>query len=141
MRARATIGGAIASAAVLLLGWQLGQSAAGSSPGSASASGAGSGTTTGALTDGTFTGSAAQTRYGPMQVEVTVSGGTITAVTVVQATDREGRSAQISAEADPILTSEVLKAQSADVQMVSGATYTSEGYLQSLQSALDQAGA
>lgn len=141
MRARATIGGVIASAAVLLLGWQLGQSVAGSSAAIGSSSGSGSGTSTGTKKDGTFTGSAAQTRYGAMQVEVTISGGKITAVTVLQATDREGRSAQISAEADPILTSEVLTAQSADVQMVSGATYTSEGYLQSLQSALDQAGA
>ncbi|MGN6503293.1 MAG: FMN-binding protein, partial [Pseudolysinimonas sp.] len=55
-------------------------------------------------------------------------------------TDADGRSVQISNRAAPILHDEVLSAQSANVQMVGGATYTSEGYLMSLQSALDQAG-
>ena len=61
-------------------------------------------------------------------------------VTALHLTDADGRSRQISNYAAPILHDEVLSAQSANVQMVGGATYTSEGYLMSLQSALDQAG-
>ena len=80
------------------------------------------------------------TRYGAVQVQVSVANGTITDVIALQLTDRDGRSAQISNRAAPLLRSEVLTAQSASVQIVSGATYTSEGYLTSLQSALDQAG-
>jgi uncharacterized protein with FMN-binding domain len=75
-----------------------------------------------------------------MQVEVTVQNGAITDVKAVQVTDRDGRSTAISNRAVPVLRSEVLSAQSAVVQNVSGATYTSSGYLQSLQSALDAAG-
>ena len=75
-----------------------------------------------------------------MQVSVTISAGAITDVTALQLTDHDGRSVQISNYAAPILRSEVLSAQSANVQSVSGATYTSTGYLQSLQSALDAAG-
>jgi len=89
---------------------------------------------------GTFAGSVVQTRFGNMQVSVTVSAGAITDVTALQLTDHDGRSVQISNYAAPILRSEVLSAQSANVQSVSGATYTSSGYLQSLQSALDAAG-
>ena len=92
------------------------------------------------LSDGTFTGQAVNTPFGQVQVQVTVSGGTITDVTALHLTDADGRSVQISNRAAPILHDEVLSAQSANVQMVGGATYTSEGYLMSLQSALDQAG-
>ena len=90
--------------------------------------------------DGTYTGDSVPTRFGNVQVQVTVSGGQITDVTPLHLTDRDGRSVQISNRAAPILREEVLSAQSANVRMVSGATYTSEGYLNSLQSALDQAG-
>jgi uncharacterized protein with FMN-binding domain len=90
--------------------------------------------------DGTYTGSAVSTRWGDVQVQVTISGGTIAEVTALQLTDHDGRSIQISNRAEPVLRSEVLQAQSASVAMVSGATYTSAAYLQSLQSALDQAG-
>ena len=102
------------------------------------ATGAAAATTT--ATDGTYTGSAASTRWGDVQVQVTISGGTITDVTALQLTDHDGRSIQISNRAEPVLRDEVLQAQSASVAMVSGATYTSAAYLQSLQSALDQAG-
>ena len=90
--------------------------------------------------DGTYTGDSVPTRFGNVQVQVTVSGGQITDVTPLRLTDRDGRSVQISNRAAPILREEVLSAQSANVRMVSGATFTSEGYLNSLQSALDQAG-
>ena len=85
------------------------------------------------------TGPVVQTRWGPVQVQLTVVSGKITAVSVLQY-PTGGRSDQINAQALPILVSETMKAQSAKIDMVSGATYTSNGYLQSLQSALDQAG-
>jgi uncharacterized protein with FMN-binding domain len=80
------------------------------------------------------------TRFGNVQVQVTVAGGTITDLTALQLTDSDGRSVQISNRAAPILRQEVLASQSANVANVSGATYTSQAYLSSLQSALDQAG-
>jgi uncharacterized protein with FMN-binding domain len=75
-----------------------------------------------------------------VQVEIVVSAGKITDVKALQLTDQGGRSVQISNYAAPILRSEVLKAQSAKVQNVSGATYTTDGYLSSVQSAIDKAG-
>jgi uncharacterized protein with FMN-binding domain len=75
-----------------------------------------------------------------VQVQLTVAGGKITAVQVVQYPDSNGRDQEINAQALPILVKETLSAQSAKIDMVSGATYTSDGYLTSLQSALDQAG-
>ncbi|QNG38749.1 FMN-binding protein [Geodermatophilaceae bacterium NBWT11] len=88
----------------------------------------------------TVTGTAADTRYGPVQVQLTVSGGTITDVSVVEYPSNDGKDRQINGRALPVLVQETLDAQSADIDMVSGATYTSDGYLESLQSALDQAG-
>ena len=96
---------------------------------------------TSALADGTYTGSAVNTRYGPVQVQITVSGGLITDVQAVDYPDGNGRDRQINARAIPILVSETLDAQSAEIDFVSGATYTSDGYQQSLQSALDEAAA
>ncbi|WP_233198285.1 FMN-binding protein [Cryobacterium sp. Y50] len=93
-----------------------------------------------AAESGTFTGAVVQTQFGNMQVSVTVANGAIIEVTPLQLTNRGGRSVDISNQAAPILRSEVLAAQSAKVQNISGATYTSEGYLRSLQSALDTAG-
>jgi uncharacterized protein with FMN-binding domain len=88
----------------------------------------------------TVTGSVASTQYGPMQVAVTVAGTRITKVTVLQQTNEGAQSSQIDAMAIPQLKSETLTAQSAHIDAVSGATYTSSGYKQSLQSALDKAG-
>ncbi|MDT4911791.1 MAG: hypothetical protein QOC66_919 [Pseudonocardiales bacterium] len=87
-----------------------------------------------------FVGTAVQTRYGIVQVAVTVSGTHVAAANFVQLTAFDGRSQQINSEAAPILLQETLTAQSAHIDTVSGATYTSDGYVQSLQSALDQAG-
>ncbi|MFD6697684.1 MULTISPECIES: FMN-binding protein [unclassified Microbacterium] len=115
-------------------------SASGSSSGSSSTtSGSGSATTPTGLKDGTFTGQAADTRYGAVQVAITVSGGQITDVSVPQYPNTERRDEEINAQAIPILVSETKSAQSAQVDMVSGATFTSDGYTQSLQSAIDQA--
>ncbi|TFC01141.1 FMN-binding protein [Cryobacterium adonitolivorans] len=95
-------------------------------------------TATGA--SGTFAGTAAQTRFGNVQVQIAVADGTITDVTALHLTDHDQRSVSISNRAAPVLRQQVLAAQSANVQGVSGATYTTDGYLTSLQSALDQAG-
>jgi uncharacterized protein with FMN-binding domain len=88
----------------------------------------------------TVTGSVAQTRWGPVQVELTVSGGRVTGVQVVQYPSGNPQDDQINGYALPVLIQETLDAQSANIDMVSGATVTSVGYQQSLQSALDQAG-
>ena len=88
----------------------------------------------------TVTGTVASTQHGPMQVQLTVAGTKITKVTLLQRTDDGAESDQIDATAIPTLTSETLAAQSAHIDAVSGASYTSSGYIQSLQSALDQAG-
>ena len=74
-----------------------------------------------------------------MQVAVTVSGGTITAADAVQVPSGNSRDEEINAVAVPILNQEVVAAQSAKIDTVSGATVTSDGYLASLQSAIDQA--
>jgi uncharacterized protein with FMN-binding domain len=92
-----------------------------------------------AATTRTVTGTVANTQYGPMQVQVTLVGQRITKVTVVQQTNVGAMSEQIDSTAIPQLTSETLTAQSARIDAVSGASYTSAGYIQSLQSALDKA--
>jgi len=74
-----------------------------------------------------------------MQVQITETGGRITKAVVVQETNVGGTSSQIDATAVPQLISETLSAQSARIDAVSGASYTSSGYIQSLQSAIDQA--
>jgi uncharacterized protein with FMN-binding domain len=88
----------------------------------------------------TYTGSVAETRWGPVQVKITVQGGKITNVTVLQQPDGNQRDAEINSQALPILIDETVKAQSANIDMVSGATVTSDGYVRSLQAALDEAG-
>ena len=108
--------------------------------GSDATSGTASSGTASSGTSSTVTGDEAATRWGPVQVELTVANGTITDVSVVQYPSGNGRDQQINARALPVLIQETLDAQNADIDMVSGATVTSEGYLESLQSALDQAG-
>jgi uncharacterized protein with FMN-binding domain len=87
----------------------------------------------------TVTGAIAQTQYGPVQVRITVAGGKITKAEAVQA-PKGGQSDQVTANAVPKLNQEAVAAGSAEIDAVSGATYTSAGYTKSLQSALDQAG-
>jgi uncharacterized protein with FMN-binding domain len=89
---------------------------------------------------GTVTGDAAQTQYGAVQVRLTVSNGKITRAEAVQA-PKGGQSDQITANAVPRLNQAAVAAQSADIDVVSGATYTSKGYQESLQSAIDKANA
>ena len=152
MSARSIVGGILTSGAILGIAAGVGAAAhpsvsigvgttgtvgTGASSGSGSSGSSGSASASGG--DGNYTGQSVNTPFGQVQVQVTVSGGTITDVTALHLTDADGRSRQISNYAAPILHDEVLSAQSANVQMVGGATYTSEGYLMSLQSALDQA--
>lgn len=115
--------------------------------GTSSSSSSGSTTTsvdtsaTEASSSETFTGSTVQTRYGPVQVQAIVdSSGRITDVTWLQYPTGEAKSVQINQRAMPVLTDEALQAQSAKVSTVAGASYSSQGFAQSLQSALDQAG-
>ena len=158
MKTRAAITAAFAALATALIGWQF--SAVAFAPHASLAVSAGTSTDRATVPtgpalpnattlapntaksssprDGTVTGQSVNTPYGAVQVKVTVASGSISDVNAVRLTDRGGESVQISNYAAPILRSEVLQSQSAQVSSVSGATYTSEAYLSSLQSALDQ---
>ena len=89
----------------------------------------------------TVTGDAADTRFGPVQVAVTFSGKKITQIQVLQYPTETGRDQEINSFAIPQLNQQAMSAQSANIDGVSGATYTSQGYVQSLQSAIDKEGA
>ncbi|MET8701163.1 FMN-binding protein [Kitasatospora sp. NPDC004723] len=101
------------------------------SPGAAAATGGGT---------RSITGDAVNTRYGPVRVRVTLSGSRITGVDVVEYPTDNRRDREINSSALPLLNQEATAAQSAAIDVVSGATYTSQGYVRSLQSALDRAG-
>ena len=101
-------------------------------------SGSGSGSS-GSAASATVDGPVVSTRFGPVQVEVVVSAGKVSNVVALQLPSGR-RSGQISSYSEPILREEALQAQSANIDTVSGATYTSDAYAQSLQAALDQAG-
>ena len=106
--------------------------------------GAASGSTTTtsppAAAAGAVNGSVVDTRFGPVQVSVAISNGTITDVRALQSPNDERRSVSINARALPLLHDEVIAAQNAQIDGVSGATVTSGAYEQSLQAALDEAG-
>ena len=101
-------------------------SSSGSSSGSSSAS-------------GSYTGDAVDTRWGIVQVKITVANGKITKSEAVQYPQENGRDQEINAVALPLLDAAVVAQQSASIDTVSGATVTSDGYIQSLQAAIDQA--
>jgi uncharacterized protein with FMN-binding domain len=90
---------------------------------------------------GTFDGDPVVTRFGVVQVRITVADGRIATVEALQAPDRDRHDQIINARAVPILNAEAVREQGSDVDLVSGATLTSQGYVQSLQSAIDKAGA
>jgi uncharacterized protein with FMN-binding domain len=94
----------------------------------------------GSAKSGTFTGQSIFNGYGNVQVQITVANGKVTDVQALQLPTDRAYSAQISQYVAPILRSEALQAQSAQISLISGATFTSEAYAQSLQSALQQAG-
>lgn len=107
-------------------------SSASSSTSSSTSKTSGSGTTT-------YAGDAVMTRWGLVQVQITVANGKITKSDVLQIPWDNPRDQQINSYAVPILNQEAVTAQSASIDMISGATVTSVGYTQSLQSAIDQA--
>ncbi|MGH7635324.1 MAG: FMN-binding protein [Candidatus Dormibacteria bacterium] len=90
-------------------------------------------------TSGTFTGQDYPNQFGDVKVQVVMAGGKITDIKVLQYPYDRARSAEISQQALPLLREEVLQAQSARIDILGGATFTSDSYAQSVQSALDQA--
>jgi uncharacterized protein with FMN-binding domain len=111
----------------------------GSSPSSAPAAPSPSPSSGGLYKDGQYSGQDIQTQYGDNQVKVIISHGRITDVQALQLPFDRQRSQEISQVAGPMLHDEALQAQSAQIDTISGATYTSDAYAQSLQSALDRA--
>jgi uncharacterized protein with FMN-binding domain len=105
-----------------------------------SASATATATATAAAGTKTVTSDAVGTRYGNVQLKVTISGGKITGITPLELPETDPKSYAISSYAAPLLRQSALSKQSADIDLVSGATYTSEGYKSALQSALDKAG-
>jgi uncharacterized protein with FMN-binding domain len=89
---------------------------------------------------GTFTGDPVNTRFGPVQVQITVSNGRITSAKGLTYPMSSGTDQYINSQAIPLLIQETLQAQSANIQSVGGASYTSTGWYYSLQSALSKAG-
>jgi uncharacterized protein with FMN-binding domain len=124
---------------VLLFGYHTSTSGP-TSPGTAVIGSATDATNGSAAAAGTVTGDSVQTRWGPVEVQITVASGKITAVDVPVYPDNNGKDQEINAYALPRLVQETLAAQSSNIDMVSGATVTSDGYVQSLQAALDKAG-
>jgi uncharacterized protein with FMN-binding domain len=108
--------------------------------GGAGGAGAGGAGAAGGAGKAAFTGEVAQTQYGPVQVRLITSGGKVAQVEAVQAPNSTPRSKQVTADSVPKLNQQAVTARGARIDTVSGATYTSKGYAQSLQSALDKAG-
>jgi uncharacterized protein with FMN-binding domain len=96
-------------------------------------------TTTKANPTTTYTGAVVSTRYGPVQVRITMNGSKLTKVDVLTYPQSNNRDVAINTRAVPQLTSQALSAQGANIDGVSGATYTTGGFIESLQSALSQA--
>jgi uncharacterized protein with FMN-binding domain len=115
-----------------------------SAPSSSGASGSsGSGATPAAAASSstkTVTSDVASNQYGNVQLKVTVSNGKVAKIEALQVPQNDRRSAEINAYAEPALQASALQAQSANIDTVSGATYTSDSYKAALQSALDKAG-
>lgn len=103
------------------------------------AGGAASGSSGSSPAAKTYSGDAVMTRYGNVQVQITVQGGKITASDVLQVPWNDRHDQMINSQAVPVYNQETVDAQSAKIDVVSGATYTWDGYTQSLQSAIDQA--
>lgn len=168
MKTRALLGSGIASLSILVLGWQLGVQPATLAAGttvsstpttpatstettttadtdSASESDSDSGTSASITTESdisavSYTGATVEHEYGSVTVTITVADRALADATAELSTTHGDKSERINTRAVPLLREEALQAQSAEISMISGATYTSEAYLESLQSALDQAG-
>jgi uncharacterized protein with FMN-binding domain len=115
-----------------------GQGGGGASQAASSTAGAGSALAVGASAPQTIDGSVETTPYGPVQIQITVQGGQLTDVQAIQLPTADSRSYEISSQAGPILSRQALTAQTAQIDGVSGASYTSAGYEASLASAISQ---
>lgn len=96
-------------------------------------------TTSSSLKNGTYAGTTSTNPYDEIQVAITVSGGKITAITTPVLVGESNHSDEINGYAVPQLTQQALTSQSAHIDGVSGASYTTQSYIESLQSAIDQA--
>jgi uncharacterized protein with FMN-binding domain len=131
----AVTAGSIAPPAAVSGGTSSSDGATTSPPSSGSTSAPSSGTSSAATK---ITGDAVDTRFGPVQVQITVASGKLTAVQAIVYPQENSRDQEINSYAIPQLNQEAAQAGSANIDMVSGATYTSDGYISSLQSALDR---
>jgi len=135
-----TDGGTVAGLAVAQLGPSNRSPSESRSPSSNGSGSSGSGSSgSAAASAATFTGGVAETQWGPVQVQITVKGSKVTRSRAVQYPRNNDNDVMINSYALPILDQEVVQQQSASIDVVSGATVTSDGYLQSLQAAIDQA--
>jgi uncharacterized protein with FMN-binding domain len=117
-----------------------GPGGSGTSPGGATGASAGAtGTSSGHYKNGTYVGKVADAQWGYVQVKAVIQNGNITDVQFLQYPSDRNRSIEINSYADPQLTNEAIQAQSAQVDIVSGATDSSEAFMQSLADALSQA--
>jgi len=116
-----------------------GSSSSGSSTSPSTSTSPSASSSSSSSSSGTFTGAAASTQWGTVQVQITVQNGKITKAQAIQYPSDNPHDQQINAYAVPQLNSEVISKQSGSIDAVSGATVTSNGYIQSLQSAIDQA--
>ncbi len=114
-------------------------SSSSTSTGSTSSSGASGSAASTKYKDGSYTGSVADAQWGYIQVKAVISGGKITDVQFLQYPNDRNRSIEINSYADPQLTQEAIQAQSAQVDVITGATDSSEAFMQSLGDALTQA--
>jgi uncharacterized protein with FMN-binding domain len=138
VKTRTALTAVFASVVTVVVGWQLGAVALGTAGSSAPVQGPIRQPSV-KLTDGTYAGTSVVTQFGDVQVQIVVSGGRVSDATTPVLTGNEGRSEQINNQAAPILRAELLASQSAKIASVSGATYTSDAYISSLQAALDKA--
>ena len=116
-----------------------GQAASGSSSGSSGSSGSSSSGSSSSASGTTVAGDEVMTRYGVVQVQITVQNGKITSSKVLQVPWNDRHDQMINSSAVPVYNEETVAAQSAGIDVVSGATVTWQGYTQSLQSAIDKA--
>lgn len=124
------------------VGTKSGSSDPASTPGNvagSSTSPTSSSTTGSAYKDGSYTGSAVESGYGPVQVQAIISGGKLTDVKFLQMPNDREHSVEVTSQAEPLLFQEAVQAQSANIDTVTGATQDSEAFSQSLQNALSQA--
>jgi uncharacterized protein with FMN-binding domain len=145
VRARALAAAVTGSAAVLGLAWSIGHgqddlaTAPLPLPAAVASDAVPARAVAPAATEHRYTGAVVRTKYGPMQVRIAVRAGRLVRVWALRLTDRYGRSVRASTSVTPVLARRSIAAGSADIAGVTGATYTSEGYRRSLQSALDEA--